>query len=250
MLRDAHSLGTAADPAELHALLRMGQVDLLIMDPSMRNGQDADEVELIIAGHPSLPVVVYTVLAPAAIRQILRLARLGVQHVVLNRFDDEPRRFLELIERVPAHPLAELLLKELAEPLRAMPVVLARAIEQLVRSPSHVKNASELAAAATMTPRTLYRHLSPLGLVPRQLIACARLLRAYTLLAGPTSLLKEIALKLGYSDPEQLSSQLSEWTGHAPRDIRRALSPERFVQLLAEHLLHSTAGIMDAGESE
>lgn len=250
MLRDAHSLGTAADPAELHALLRTGQVDLLILDPSMRNGGDADELEAIIAGHPALPVVVYTVLAPAAMRHVVRLARLGVQHVVVNRFDDEPTRFLQLIERVPAHPLAELLLKELAEPLRAVPLVLARAIEQLIRSPSYVRNARELAAAATMTPRTLYRHLSPLGLVPRQLIACARLLRAYTMLAGPTRLLKEIALKLGYSDPEQLTNQLSEWTGLAPRDIRRALSPERFVQLLAEHLLHPTADITDGGESD
>ena len=60
------------------------------------------------ARNASLPVIVYTTLAPASMRHVMRLARLGVQHVVLNRFDDEPRRFLELIERVPAHPVAEL----------------------------------------------------------------------------------------------------------------------------------------------
>src|SRR3982074_1563393 len=141
-------------------------------------------------------------------RLVVRLARLGVQHVVLNRFDDEPRRFLELIERVPAHPVAELMLRELAEPLRLMPVVRARAVEQLIRSPSRVRNTQDLATMAGMTLRTVYRHLTPVGLQPRHLIGRARLLRAYIFLRGQGSRLKEVALKLGYADPGHLSQEL------------------------------------------
>jgi AraC-like DNA-binding protein len=222
-------------------MLRVGDADLLVVDPAVRDGQLAEAIEDIIARHPSLPVVVYTSLAPTAMRLVVRLARLGVQHVVLNRFDDEPRRFLELIERVPAHPLAELMLHELATPLQALPVVLARAIEQLVRSPSRAKNSGELATLAGMTLRTLYRHLTPVGLQPRHLIVCARLLRAYTYLHGPGSRLKEVALKLGYADPSHLSEQLREWTGHAPKDIRRTLLPEEFVRLVADHLRRADA---------
>jgi AraC-like DNA-binding protein len=233
---DTHSLAAATDPAELHSMLRVGDADLLIIDPAMRDGGQAEAIEDIIARHASLPVVVYTTLTPMSMRHVMRLARLGVQHVVLNRFDDEPRRFLDLIERVPAHPVAELMLRELAEPLRLMPVVLARAVEQLVRSPSRARTIPDFAAMAGMTSRTLYRHLTPMGLPPRQLLIGARLLRAYIFLRGPDSRLKEVAVKLGYAQPEQLSEQLRDWTGLAAKDIRRTLTPTEFVRRIADHL--------------
>jgi AraC-like DNA-binding protein len=236
VLGDAHTLSTAGDPAELHAMLRTGDADLLVVDPSVHGGMVAEAIEEIVVRHSALPVVVYTTLAPASMKQVVRLARLGVQHVVLNRFDDEPRRFLELIERVPAHPVAELMLRELEGPLRSMPVVLARAVEQLVRSPSRARNSQELATMAGMTLRTLYRHLTPVGLQPRHLIVSARLLRAYTFLRGPGSRLKEVALKLGYADPGHLSEQLRDWTGLSAKDIRRSLEPAEFVRRVADHL--------------
>jgi AraC-like DNA-binding protein len=236
VLGDAHSLAAAADSAELHALLRVEGADLLIVDPALRDGQFSEEIEEIIAQHRALPVIVYTVLAPAAMRFVVRTVRLGVQHVVLNRFDDEPRRFLDLIERVPAHPMAELMLQELAPQLRALPVVVTRAIEQLFRSPARVKNSQDLARLAGMATRSLYRHTMPAGFQPRQLIICARLLRAYTLLRAPGSRLKEITVKLGYSDPDTLSSLLHEWTGYTPREVRQEVPPELFVRLLAGQL--------------
>lgn len=223
MLGDQHSLDAAADAAELSALLRSGDADLLVVDPAMRDASHADALEVLIVRNPAVPVVVYTTLAPTAMRLVVRLARVGVQHVVLNRFDDEPRRFLALIERVPTQPLAELMLQELAEPLRSLPIVVARAIEQLFRSGARVRGAPELARMAGVVPRTLYRQLAPTGLQPRPLIICARLLRAYVLLQGPDARLKEVAVKLGYADPGLLSAQLREWTGLAPRDIRREL---------------------------
>lgn len=217
-------------------MLRSESVDLLIVDPAIRDGQFAASIEETIARHPSMPTVVYTTLQPTAIRLVVTLARLGVQHVVLNRFDDEPRRFLDLIERVPAHPMAELMLQELAMPMRLVPIVVARAIEQLFRSPARVKNSQELARLAGMAPRSLYRHMMPAGLQPRHLIVCARLLRAYSLLRAPGSRVKEVSAKLGYADPDTLSKLLMEWTGRAPKDIRRSVPPEMFVRQLAEFL--------------
>ncbi|HEY2066867.1 MAG TPA: helix-turn-helix domain-containing protein [Gemmatimonadaceae bacterium] len=248
VLGDRHSLSTATDAAELDSMLREGDADLLVVDPTTRDGRSADAIEEIVARQRALAVIVYTTLAPTSMRLVVRLARLGVQHVVLNRFDDEPRRFLELIERVPAYPVAELMLQDLAPQLAALPIVLARAIEQLIRSPSRVKNGHELAALAGMTPRTLYRHLLPVGLSARHLIVCARLLRAYTFLRGPDSRLKEVALKLGYVDPGILSEQLRDWTGCAPRDIRRLFPPAKFVRLLADHLRRADATEEDAVE--
>ena len=245
VLGSTHTLDTAADPAELDSLLRAESADLVIVDPAIRDGLFADAVEEIIARHPALPVVIYTVLAPVAMRLIVRLVRVGVQQVVLNRFDDEPKRFLDLIERVPAHPMAELMLEELAASLRALPVVVSRTIEQLFRSPARVKNSQDLARLAGMAPRTLYRHMTPAGLQPRHLIICARLLRAYTLLRAPGSRLKEITTKLGYSDPDTLSKLLFEWTGRAPKEIRRSVPPELFVRLLADYLRRAEPDVID-----
>ena len=222
-------------------MLASEDADLLVLDPAARDGVIVDSLESIIARHPSLPVIVYTSLSPQAMRLVVRLARVGVQHVVLNRFDDEPRRFLELIERVPAHPLAELLLEAIAEPMRRLPVVLARAIEQLVRSPSRAANVPELASMAGMTSRTLYRHMAAAPLPPRDLIVCARLLRAYTFLREPESRLKEVSVKLGYTDPERLSDQLREWTGYSPRELRQSAHPAEYVRRLVEHLRHVSA---------
>jgi AraC-like DNA-binding protein len=250
VLGDANSLESAADAAELYSLLRAADAELLVVDPAMNDGRYEGAVEEVIGSYPALPVIVYTTLTPAAMRQVVRLARVGIQHVVLNRFDDEPRRFLDLIERAPAHPLAELMLRELAVPLGALPVVVARAIEQLFRSPGRVKTSQDLATLAGMIPRTLYRHLTPLGILPRHLVICARLLRAYTLLRDPGVRLKEIALKLGYADPDILSEQLREWTGCSPKDVRSTLGPEAFVHALANHVLRSSAeqDVEDAAE--
>ena len=249
MLGNAHSVSAAADAAELYALLGSEDPDLLVLDPAARDGMIADSLEGLVTRHAGLPVIVYTTLSPQAMRLVVRLARVGVQHVVLNRFDDEPRRFLELIERVPAHPMAELLLEALGEPLRQLPVVLARAIEQLVRSPSRATSVPELAALAGMTSRTLYRYMAAARLPPRELIVCARLLRAYTFLRGPDSRLKEVSVKLGYSDPERLSDQLRDWTGFAPKDLRHGAEPAEYVRRLVEHLRRANAHAVDTADA-
>lgn len=243
-------MSTAGNAAELYSLLRSSDVDVLVVDPVMHARSSDDALDEVLAVHSQVPVIAYTTLTPAAMRHVVRLARVGLQHVVLNRFDDEPARFLDLIERAPAHPMAEAMLQELAIPLRTLPVIVIRAIEQLFRSPSRVKNAQDLASLAGMIPRTLYRHLMPVGLQPRQLLICARLLRTYTLLRQRGIRVKEVALKLGYADPDHLTEQLREWTGCSPRDLRSSLSPEQLVRMLASHLMRSNAehGVEDAAE--
>src|SRR5439155_22238494 len=117
-----------------------------------------------------------------------------IEHVVLHRFDDEPRRFLELLEGMPAHALGDRMLLELAEPLAMLPVTVGRAIDQLFRSPAEFRNAQDLATAAGMNARTLYRNLEPAGLYsPRLLAAPARLLRASADLLDPGPSLKDVA---------------------------------------------------------
>jgi transcriptional regulator GlxA family with amidase domain len=176
-------------------------------------------------------------LAPASIKAIVRLAKSGVEHVVLNRFDDEPRRFLDLLEGIPAYSLGERMLVELADPLADLPVTVVRAIDQLFRSPGRFKNAQDLAAAAGMNLRTLYRNLEPAGIFSaRALVVSARLLRAYAYLQDPGRSIKDVAAKAGYHSPWQLSQQMRELTGRTTDQVRRELNGEALVTLLAEQV--------------
>lgn len=95
----------------------------------------------------------------------------------------------------------------------------------------------DLAAAAGMNTRTLYRHLEPAGLTrPRMLVVSARLLRAYSYLRDPGRAIKDVARKAGYHSAWQLAQQMRELTGMTPRRARQALGAEEFVKRVASEL--------------
>jgi AraC-like DNA-binding protein len=229
-----HTLIEASGWNELHAVVRQRSLDLVVADPVADGRLQVAELEQVVRHYPSVPVVVYTVLSASTARALVPLARSGVEHVVLNRFDDEPRRFLDLLERVPGHALSDQLMQALAEPLGRLPVMVVRAIEQAIRTPSRFHNAQDLASAAGMNTRTLYRNLEAAELgSARMIVVGARLLRAYSLLRDPGRSIKEIASRLGYHSPWQLTQQMREITGLTPRLVRRRLEADAFVARLA-----------------
>jgi AraC-like DNA-binding protein/CheY-like chemotaxis protein len=237
VLGSEHSLTSVASWAELQALAQHQALDLVVADPSAAGTVQFEALELLRRQFPSLPVVVYTSLAPATIKAIVRLAKSGVEHVVLSRFDDEPGRFLDLLEGIPAQALGDMMLQELAGPLSSLPVGVIRAIDQLFRSPTEFKNASDLAAAAGMNLRTLYRNLEPAGIFSaRSLVVAARLLRAYAYLQDPGRSIKDVAAKAGYHSPWQLSQQMRELTGQTTEQVRKEVTGRALVSLLAEEV--------------
>lgn len=222
---------------ELHGVAAHRSIDVVVADPIATGVVQVEALEDLRRQFPSLPVVVYTQLAPASIKAIVRLAKVGVEHVVLGRFDDEPKRFLDLLEGIPAHALGDRMLQELAGPLSALPVTVVRAVDQLFRSPTRFKNAQDLATAAGMNLRTLYRNLEPAGIYSaRALVVSARLLRAYSFLQDPGRSIKDVAAKAGYHSPWQLSQQLRELTGCTAEQVRREVKDEAIVALLAEQV--------------
>jgi AraC-like DNA-binding protein len=242
VLGRGHRLHPADGWSELAKVLRAEVVDLLVVDPAADGHVKVAEVQQLIRQYPSVPVVVYTALSPATMKAVMQLARVGVEHVVLNRFDDEPRRFRDLLEGVPGHALADAMLRQLAEPLSGLPIQVSRAVEQLFRSPGRFRSTDDLAAAAGMNKRTLYRNLEPVGfLSPRLLVVAGRLLRVYAQLRDPGRQIKEIADKVGYHSPWQLTQQMREVTGHTPRTVRRRVGPEEFISLLARRVYRPTA---------
>jgi AraC-like DNA-binding protein len=237
VLGSEHSLTPVFSWAELEATVKHLVTDVIIADPAASGTVEVEALEALRRQYPSLPVVVYTSLAPHGIKAIVRLAKSGVEHVVLSRFDDEPRKFLELIEGIPAFALGDRMLHELAGPLSCLPVVVVRAIDQLFRSPARFRNAQDLAAAAGMNLRTLYRNLEPAGIFSaRSLVVSARLLRAYAYLLDPGRSIKDVAAKAGYHSPWQLSQQMREMTGMTTEQVRRDVHGDALVSLLAEQV--------------
>jgi AraC-like DNA-binding protein len=242
VLGRGHRLHPTEGWAELAKVLREEVVDLLVADPAADGHVKVAELQQLMRQFPSVPVVIYTALSPATMKAVVQLAKFGVEHVVLNRFDDEPRRFRDLLEGVPGHALADQMLRQLAGPLAGLPIQVSRAVEQLFRSPGRFRSTDDLAAAAGMNKRTLYRNLEPVGFFsPRLLVVAARLLRVYAHLRDPGRQIKEIADKVGYHSPWQLTQQMREVTGHTPRTVRRRVGAEEFIALLARRVYRPAA---------
>lgn len=236
-LGSEHSLATASNWAELHAIVQQRMIDVIVVDPCATGAAEIEPIELLRRHYPSLPVVLYTSLAPSAFGAMVRLAKSGIEHVVLSRFDDEPKRFLELLESIPAHELGDRMLEELAGPLACLPVVVVRGIDQLFRSPARFTSAGDLAAAAGMNLRTLYRNLEPAGFYSaRALVVSARLLRAYAYLRDPGRSIKDVAAKTGYTSPWQLSQHMREMTGQTAEQVRRDTPPEELIACLVQQV--------------
>src|SRR5690242_19668014 len=211
VLRSEHEVIPALNWAELQSIVTHHGVDVVVADPAATGVIEVEVLEDLRRRYPSLPVVLYTQLSPAAIKAIVRLAKSGVEHVVLNRFDDEPRRFLELLESTPGYALGDRMLLELAGSMSCLPVTVVRAVDQLFRSPARFKNAQDVATAAGMNLRTLYRNLEPAGIYSaRSLVVAARLLRAHAYLQDPGRSIKDVAAKSGYHSSWQLSQQMRE----------------------------------------
>lgn len=232
-----HQLTAVTSWRDLVATARTRIVDMIVVDPVSAGSATVPDVEQFTREFPSVPIVVYTMFTPTAVKAIVRLAQRGVRHVVLNRFDDEPRRFLSLLEQVPADTLGDLMVAALAQSLAQMPGIVARAIEQMYRSPLRFRTTEDLAAAAGMTPRTLYRAFDASDLrSPRELVASARLLRAFAYLRDPGRPVKAVAKKMGYQSAWQLQKQMRLLIGVTPSEARQALDATAFIARLSESL--------------
>jgi AraC-like DNA-binding protein len=237
VLAHGHSVAEATDWPAAEAMLRRRSVDALVVDPRPEPGASVMWLTRLRERHPAVPMVVYTVLTPGTLRAMVELARHGVEHVVLHRFDDDPRRFLSLLEQLPGYALSERLLAQIAAPLGRLPSATARAVERMVRLPHRFTGVEDLAAASGVTVRQLYRQLETAGIgSPRWLVQGARVLRAFAYLQDRGCSLGDAARKLGYSQPRVLSRQMLEVVGRTPAEARRSLAAEMVVELLSEKL--------------
>jgi AraC-like DNA-binding protein len=236
-LEHEHALTVVRDWDELAAVVRSRPIDVVVADPKADGKLETAGLRTLLGRHPTVPVVVYTALTPETLKAAVELAKLGVQHVVLRGFDDEPSRLRELVERVPASRLSDIALRELLPRLDAGPALLKRAVTRLFESPHAFQSVDDLAVAAGMTRRNLDRWLDRLGLASaRMLLLGARLTRAVYYMRDPGYLLDDITKKLGYPSARLFARQVRAATGLTPTMLRERAEPERLVEELTARL--------------
>ena len=209
--------------------IRERPVDLVVLDPRTSGGLELGQARELLARHPTLPVVIYTTLAADSMQATVMLAKLGVQHVILRGFDDEPHRFRQLLVQLPAARLSDSVLRHVLPHVHDAPVLFVRAITKLFEAPQEFLDVDELARMAGMTRRSLDRWFERSGLASaRTMILVARLTRAKHYMGDPGFLLEDIAKKLGYSSIRVFARQVRAATGMSPSIMRTAITMEEF----------------------
>ena len=225
-----HILTVTGGWDELIEVVRSRPIDVVVADPRVDGTVRTVELRALLGRYPTLPMVLYTSLSPESLRATVELAQCGAHHVVLRGFDDEPARFRELLGRLPACRLSELVLQGLGTYLDEGPPLLKRAITQLFEAPHGFQSVKDLALAAGMTRRSLDRWLDRMGLASaRTMLLGARVTRAFYYMRDPGYLLDDITKKLGYSSPRLFARQVRAATGLTPSMLRETVDSEMFM---------------------
>lgn len=233
-----HALCVAEDWSAFVTALLSATANVVVVDPCAFGTCRGAQLGALLATRPTIPVVLYTPVSPLSFQAIAELARHSARHaaphVVLHRYDNEPGRFLGLLERQAASSLSVAVLELVSPALALLPQPLARAVERLIRQPTDFHSVEDVARAAHVTVRTAYRHLAHAGFSsPRALVVGARLLHAYAYARDPRQSLDMIAAKVGYSAPRMVTRHMREAVGETPRIVRRQMRPTEFVNALA-----------------
>jgi AraC-like DNA-binding protein len=233
-----HRVLSATEWPELNAEIRRNPVDVVVVDPSAGGPLAVAQVIGLRSRYPSLPVVLYLVLSPATLRAVVELAKYGIHQVVLHRFDDEASRLRELLVRQSGDALTERLLDLIAGPLAQLQVSLAGEIRQMFRAPHGYVSAQDLASAAGLPRRTMYRQLLAAGFSsPRLLVQAARMLRAYLYLNDPGNLVEDVVAKMRYGSSRIFVRHARETSGLNPSALRQRVGGDEFIARLAARLV-------------
>ena len=234
-----HSVHAALDWAHADAIIRRQPVDVLVVDPQfdVQAEPRADRIRAVRNRYRSLPMIVYSVLAAQTLRPLVELGQEGLEQLILYGLDDAPQHLRQVLERQPGILLSQQLLDRLRRPLSRIPAGMAHALERLIRNSAAFRSVNDVAIAAAVPRRSLYRHLARAGFVsPRELVAGARLLRAYAFLRQQSYPLDTVASHVRFTDAEAMSRAMKWGVGTTPGRARDRMGPDEFVERLAVRL--------------
>jgi AraC-like DNA-binding protein len=231
---DEPDLLVASSWEELESFIRRKPVSVVILDPSASGNLDVDAVAGLLKRYPSLPLVAYVTLHAPTFKAIAQLGKLGLEDVVLHRFDDAPERFRERVAQVQGNSLTHRAVEELRGSLRQLPRPLLVAIENLFEQPHRYTSALDLATAG-MAIVNVYRNLDAAGLgSPKRLLVAAKVLRGFAYLSDPGYSVLDVSVKLGYKSTRIFSRHWVAVFGNTPHRVRTRLSPDEAVARVIE----------------
>lgn len=233
-----HPLQTAIDWEEAARFVREQAVDVLVADPAFCASEpDPGPIMALRARFRSLPFVIYSALDASTAGALAVLGRAGFEEVVLDGVDDAPWRLLEVLESQPGVALAAQLLERLQPVLRHVPEEVARAVERVIHTPAAFRGVPDLAAAADVSRRTIYREFERANLAsPREIIAASRALRAYAFLRESDRAIEDVAAALRFSSAHHLTKTMRWACGMTTARARERIAPEELITCLAERI--------------
>lgn len=242
-----HRLTVFQSSVELTEFARRTFADVAVVDPGTPSLVTVEQLTSLMAALPSLPIVPYTSLTSVGMKAIADLAPYGISQVVLYRVDDAPPRFLDVLRTRSGDPLTAAVVGRLELALERLSGSVVVGVRKLFEQPHRFFSVYDLARAAGVTPRTLYRQFEIGGLAtPRLVVLGARLLRAYVFLRDPAHMATDVVTKLGFSSRQQFGRVLSEVTGFTPRVVQRRPDDALFVDRLIAVLVPPPGAPRDA----
>ncbi|HEU5169813.1 MAG TPA: helix-turn-helix domain-containing protein [Gemmatimonadales bacterium] len=213
--------------------IRTRAVDLAVVDPLLGREPRSVEIARLHQHFPSLPLVVYTTLAPETAGVLLELGRAGIRRVLFERFDDAPGAIRRVLRAELELSASQQLMQQLTAALPALPDTLREALEATLHAPGDRSTVSALARRAQVTRRTCERSFARAGLPsPKMVMLLARVLYAHRLLLDPGYTVEDVAQKLGYASPKTLQAHIREVFGLTAGDLRMSVSPEEALELI------------------
>jgi AraC-like DNA-binding protein len=227
---DEPELLVASSWEELESFIRRKPVSVVILDPTADGKLNVEAVAGLLKRYPSLPLVAYVTLNAPAFKAVAQLAKLGLEDVVLHRFDDAPERFRERVEQVQGSSLTHRVIEELTDSLRQLPRQLFVTIENLFEQPHRYTSALDLAMKG-MAIVGVYRNLTTARLgSPKRLLVAAKVLRGFGYLRDPGYSVLDVSIKLGYKTARIFSHHWVGVFGQTPARVRNRLTDDEAVE--------------------
>jgi AraC-like DNA-binding protein len=204
---------------ELLTLVANGLASVVVVDLRDRAGTPTiGVVRHIRELYPSVPVIAYCALTPDSSRDILELARAGVNDLVLRGVDDVGVPLRAAISSAQDHCGAKEVLAALG-PL--LPPSVVPFIRYCLENGRRALTVPEVARALGVHRKTLVERHSAAGLPsPSAMIQWCRLLVAARLLEDPGRAVEHVALLLDFPSGTSLRNMLKRYTGLRPGEIR------------------------------
>lgn len=236
-----HPLQAAVDWQEVVPFVREHPVDVLVADPAFSAGEpDPAPIMAIRARFRSLPFVIYSALDASTAGALAVLGRAGFDEVILEGIDDAPWRLLAVLESQPGVALAAQLLERIQPALQQVPAEVARAVERVIHTPAAFRGVPDLAAAAEVSRRTIYREFERAQLAsPREIIAASRALRAYAFLRESDRAIEDVAAALRFSSAHHLTKTMRWACGMTTARVRDRVAPEELIDRLVERIVRA-----------